>query len=99
MSKQRVTQRVKKRFTSEVNIIDFQPYLPQKKQRVQLSPRNANQELYVRKLQDDAKSIKLEKGIFITSPIFNIGSFALLIVLSGLYAFFWSHLFFIKTNK
>jgi SSS family solute:Na+ symporter len=39
--------------------------------------------------KDDAKSIKLEKGIFITSPIFNIGSFALLIVLSGLYAFFW----------
>ena len=39
--------------------------------------------------KDDAKSIKLEKGIFITSPIFNIGSFALLIILSGLYAFFW----------
>jgi phosphate starvation-inducible PhoH-like protein len=53
---------VKKRFTSEVNIIDFQPYLPQKKQRVQLSPRNANQELYVRKLQDDAKSIILAIG-------------------------------------
>ena len=62
MSKQRVTQRVKKRFTSEVNIIDFQPYLPQKKQRVQLSPRNTNQELYVRKLQDDAKSIILAIG-------------------------------------
>ena len=62
MSKPRVTQRVKKRFTSEVNIIDFQPYLPQKKQRVQLSPRNANQELYVRKLQDDAKSIILAIG-------------------------------------
>jgi len=62
MSKQRVTQRVKKRFTSEVNIIDFQPYLPQKKQRVQLSPRNSNQELYVRKLQDDAKSIILAIG-------------------------------------
>jgi phosphate starvation-inducible PhoH-like protein len=53
---------VKKRFTSEVNIIDFQPYLPQKKQRVQLSPRNSNQELYVRKLQDDAKSIILAIG-------------------------------------
>jgi|TARA_B110000263_G_C15308024_1_gene511522 SSS family solute:Na+ symporter len=39
--------------------------------------------------KDDAKSIKLEKGIFVTSPIFNIGSFALLIILSGLYAFFW----------
>ena len=55
-------QRVKKRFTSEVNIIDFQPYLPQKKQRVQLLPRNTNQELYVRKLQDDAKSIILAIG-------------------------------------
>ena len=41
------------------------------------------------KNKDDAKSIKLEKGIFVTSPIFNIGSFALLIILSGLYAFFW----------
>ena len=39
--------------------------------------------------KDDAKSIKLEKGIFVTSPIFNIGSFALLIILSGLYASFW----------
>jgi len=39
--------------------------------------------------KDDAKSIKLEKGIFVTSPIFNIGSFSLLIILSGLYAFFW----------
>jgi phosphate starvation-inducible protein PhoH len=57
-----MTKRVKKRFTSEVNIIDFQPYLPQKKQRVQLSPRGANQELYVRKLQDDAKSIVLAIG-------------------------------------
>jgi len=50
-------QRVKKRFTSEVNIIDFQPYLPQKKQRVSLHPRNANQETYIRKLQDESKSI------------------------------------------
>ena len=41
------------------------------------------------KNKDDAKSIKIEKGIFVTSPIFNIGSFALLIILSGLYAFFW----------
>ncbi|MFQ3341030.1 MAG: SSS family solute:Na+ symporter [Flavobacteriaceae bacterium] len=39
--------------------------------------------------KDDAKSIELEKGIFGTSPVFNIFSFALLIILAGLYAFFW----------
>lgn len=55
--------RVKKRFTSEVNIIDFQPaYLPQKKQRVYLNARNANQRQYLDKLQDDAKSIILAIG-------------------------------------
>ena len=57
-----MSKRVKKRFTSEVNIIDFQPYLPQKKQRVSLYPRNANQEIYLRKLQDDAKSPNLFLG-------------------------------------
>jgi len=62
MSKQRVTQRVKKRFTSEVNIIDFQPYLPQKKQRVVISARNANQKIYLQKLQDEDKSIVLAIG-------------------------------------
>jgi phosphate starvation-inducible PhoH-like protein len=62
MSKQRVTQRVKKRFTSEVNIIDFQPYLPQKKQRVIISARNANQKIYLQKLQDEDKSIVLAIG-------------------------------------
>jgi phosphate starvation-inducible PhoH-like protein len=62
MSKQRVTQRVKKRFTSEVNIIDFQPYLPQKKQRVVISARNANQKIYLQKLQDEEKSIVLAIG-------------------------------------
>ena len=62
MSKQRVTQRVKKRFTSEVNIIDFQPYLPQKKQRVVISARNANQKMYLQKLQDEDKSIVLAIG-------------------------------------
>ena len=54
--------RVKKRFTSEVNIIDFQPYLPQKKQRVTMLPRNRNQETYLDKLQSDAKSIVLAIG-------------------------------------
>ena len=55
-------QRVKKRFTSEVNIIDFQPYLPQKKTRVVISARNSNQKLYLQKLQDDNKSIVLAIG-------------------------------------
>jgi phosphate starvation-inducible PhoH-like protein len=54
--------RVKKRFTSEVKVIDFQPYLPQKKQRVSLYPRNENQKTYIQKLQDDAKSIVFAIG-------------------------------------
>ena len=52
-----MTKRVKKRFTSDVKVIDFQPYLPQKKQRVSLYPRSANQKTYVQKLQDEDKSI------------------------------------------
>jgi phosphate starvation-inducible protein PhoH len=56
-------QRVKKRFTSEVNIIDFhQPYLPNKKPRVSLYARSANQQVYLDKLQDDAKSIVFAIG-------------------------------------
>jgi phosphate starvation-inducible PhoH-like protein len=55
-------QRVKKRFTSEVNIIDFQPYLPAKKQRVIISARNANQKLYLQKLYEEATSIVLAIG-------------------------------------
>ena len=55
-------QRVKKRFTSEVNIIDFQPYLPQKKNRVVISARNANQKVYLQKLQDENTSIVLAIG-------------------------------------
>ncbi|MDG2371388.1 MAG: sodium/sugar symporter [Flavobacteriaceae bacterium] len=38
---------------------------------------------------EDKKGINLEKGIFDTSPTFNIGSFALMILLVGLYSFFW----------
>ena len=38
---------------------------------------------------NDPKGIKLEKGVFDTSPTFNIGSFALMIILTGLYSFFW----------
>jgi phosphate starvation-inducible protein PhoH and related proteins len=55
-------QRVKKRFTSEVNIIDFPQYLPAKKPRVSLHPRNANQATYIQKLQDDSKSIVFAIG-------------------------------------
>jgi phosphate starvation-inducible PhoH-like protein len=55
-------QRVKKRFTSEVNIIDFQPYLPAKKQRVMIQARNANQKLYLQKLYAESTSIVLAIG-------------------------------------
>jgi len=55
-------QRVKKRFTSEVNIIDFQPYLPAKKQRVIINARNANQKLYLSKLYAEQTSIVLAIG-------------------------------------
>ena len=53
---------MKKRFTSEVNIIDFQPYLPAKKQRVNIQARNANQKLYLTKLYEEATSIVLAIG-------------------------------------
>ena len=39
--------------------------------------------------KDDIKCIPLEKGIFNTAAIYNIGSFSLMILLAGLYAFFW----------
>jgi phosphate starvation-inducible PhoH-like protein len=57
-----MTKRVKKRFTSDVKVIDFQPYLPQKKQRVVISARNANQKEYLRKLQDETTNIVLAIG-------------------------------------
>ena len=53
---------MKKRFTSEVNIIDFQPYLPAKKQRVSIQARNANQKLYLTKLYEESTSIVLAIG-------------------------------------
>jgi phosphate starvation-inducible PhoH-like protein len=55
-------QRVKKRFTSEVNIIDFEPYLPQKKNRVNIQARNSNQKLYLSKLYAETTSIVLAIG-------------------------------------
>ena len=45
--------------------------------------------LQTNKNQEDEKGIELEEGIFTTSSTFNIGAFALMIVLAGLYAFFW----------
>jgi phosphate starvation-inducible protein PhoH len=57
-----MTKRVKKRFTSDVKVIDFQPYLPQKKQRVLISARNANQKEYLKKLQDENTNIVLAIG-------------------------------------
>jgi phosphate starvation-inducible PhoH-like protein len=53
---------VKKRFTSEVNIVDFQPYLPQKKTRVNIQARNPNQRQYVQKLEDEGNSIVVAIG-------------------------------------
>jgi phosphate starvation-inducible PhoH-like protein len=55
-------QRVKKRFTSEVNIIDFQPYLPAKQQRVNIQARNANQKTYLTKLYEESTSIVFAIG-------------------------------------
>lgn len=58
-----MSKRVKKRFTSEVQVIDFQqPYLPQKKQRVNIMPRGVNQKAYMHKLRDDEKSIIFAVG-------------------------------------
>ena len=57
-----MTKRVKKRFTSEVQVIDFQPYLPQKKQRVVVQARNPNQKIYLSKLQNAEKSIVFAIG-------------------------------------
>ena len=57
-----MSKRVKKRFTSEVKVIDFQPYLPQKKQRVVMSARSTNQKTYLQKLQNEDTSIVFAIG-------------------------------------
>lgn len=57
-----MSKRVKKRFTSNVNVIDFQTYAPQKKHRVTLLPRNKHQETYLYKLQDENKNIVFAIG-------------------------------------
>ena len=55
-------QRVKKRFTSEDNIINFPTFLPLKKKQVSLIPRNKHQETYVSKLNDSRKDIVFAVG-------------------------------------
>jgi phosphate starvation-inducible PhoH-like protein len=55
-------QRVKKRFTSEDNIIDFPTFLPLKKKQVTLIPRNKHQEVYISKLKDSKKDIVFAIG-------------------------------------
>jgi phosphate starvation-inducible PhoH-like protein len=57
-----MSKRVKKRFTSDVKVIDFQPYLPQKKQRVVMTARSQNQKTYLQKLQNEETSIVFAIG-------------------------------------
>jgi SSS family solute:Na+ symporter len=40
--------------------------------------------------KDDEKAINLSKETFKTSPLFNIGAFAIILTLVALYSFFWS---------
>ena len=46
--------------------------------------------LYQHKGADDKKGIEITKGMFKTSPLFNIGAFAVMIILVVLYALFWN---------
>ena len=46
--------------------------------------------LYQHKGADDKKGIEITKGMFKTSPVFNIGSFAVMIILVVLYSLFWN---------
>ena len=39
--------------------------------------------------KDDPKGIPLSKELFKTGPVFNIGAFAVMIILVALYAIFW----------
>jgi len=45
--------------------------------------------LFQHKGKDDEKGIPLSKELFKTSPLFNIGAFAVMIILVALYAVFW----------
>lgn len=65
------TKRAKKRYQSDVNVIEFQNFrqtpqqfqqLPQKKQRVNVVPRSENQSEYLQKLLDQSKNIVFAIG-------------------------------------
>ena len=43
-----------------------------------------------KKGKDDEKGIEITKELFKTSPLFNIGSFAIILILVALYAAFWN---------
>ena len=51
--------------------------------------RFAKESIKENNISDDKKAIKLDKGVFDTSSIYNIGSFILMIILALLYSFFW----------
>ena len=38
---------------------------------------------------DDPKGIELKEGVFKTDQVFNIGSFAILLILAAIYSIFW----------
>lgn len=46
--------------------------------------------LYQNKGAEDHKGIEISKGLFKTNPVFNIGAFAVMIILVVLYALFWN---------
>ena len=54
--------RMKRRFAAEANVVEFQPYLPQK-QRYNVRPRNKNQIRYLKELEDDTKNIVFAIGL------------------------------------
>ncbi len=39
---------------------------------------------------NDKKAIAIKKEMFETSPIFNIGAFAVILILAALYSIFWN---------
>jgi SSS family solute:Na+ symporter len=39
---------------------------------------------------DDEKGIPITKELFKTTPLFNIGAFAVMLIVAALYATFWS---------
>jgi SSS family solute:Na+ symporter len=45
---------------------------------------------YQQKGKDDQKGIEISRETFKTDPIYNIGAFGILILLSAIYAVFWS---------